>query len=140
MAEQVKAGRTAAGRYAVAGGILVALGIGHAALVPVLAWPSVRGWVRDGLWSVVPFPGGGGGGAETATFWSGPGGFAVPLVLLGGLIWHLGRIGARVPAVVGWVLTGWGLVAGILLGPSPFFVISVAGFLVTPKGGRPRSR
>ncbi|RLK61892.1 hypothetical protein [Actinokineospora cianjurensis] len=131
MAGSVKANRTAgARRYAVAGGILVVLGIGHAALIPVVAWPSVSGWVRDGLWSVVPFLDGAAPSAEVGTFWSGPGGFAVPLVLLGGLIWHLGRLGVRVPAVVGWVLIGWGLVAGVLLGPSPFFVIAVAGSLL----------
>ncbi|GAA3029290.1 hypothetical protein LV79_003471 [Actinokineospora globicatena] len=138
MAEPVTADRTSPARgLLVASGILVVLGIGHAALVPVVAWPSVSGWVRDGLWSVVPFLDGAEPSAETATFWSGPGGFSAPLVLLGGLIWHLGRLGVRVPAVIGWVLIGWGLVAGVLLGPSPFFLIAVAGLLVVTTGRRP---
>jgi len=73
------------------------------------------------------------------TFWAGPGSFAVPLILLGCLVWHLAGRGVRVPAWVGWALAAWCLVGGVLLVPSPYFAGTVAGALVV-LGARRQAR
>lgn len=118
-----------------AGGITVALGAGHLVVLALTAGRHVGDWVDRGLWAVVPFPGQSAPPTVESlrgavAYWSGPGGFAVPLVLLGCLVWHLGGRGVAVPAGIGWALTAWGALAGVLLGPSPFFVLVVPGALV----------
>ncbi|NUR83529.1 MAG: hypothetical protein HOY71_05510 [Nonomuraea sp.] len=114
---------------------MVVLGAGHLTLLTLTSWANVTGWAGRGLWAAVPLVLG-----ETrpsvaslrneVTFWGGPGSFAVPLILLGCLIWHLAGRGVRVPAWVGWGVAGWCLVGGVLLVPSPYFAGTVAGVLV----------
>jgi hypothetical protein len=115
-----------------AGAILVALGAGHLALAVVLTRATLLGWAAGGVWAAVPLlPGAPPAGARDAlAFWGGPGGFAVPLVTLGLLLWHLAGRGVRVPAFVGWITAVWCLVGAVLLVPSPFVVGAVAGMLV----------
>jgi hypothetical protein len=118
-----------------AGGISIALGVGHLAVVTLTAGQHFGEWVDRGVWAAVPFLDRGAASAEdAATFWAGPGGFAVPQILLGYLVWHLARRGTPVPAGIGWALAAWGLLNGVLLGPSPFFACLVPGALIVLAG------
>jgi hypothetical protein len=97
----------------------------------------MAGRAQQGLWAAVPLDFAQGGAGQTMealrnkiSFWAGPGGFAVPLILLGCLIWHLAGREAKVPAGIGWALGAWCLVAGVLLVPSPFFAGVVSGALI----------
>jgi hypothetical protein len=118
-----------------ASAILIALGTGHLVLLAVFSWPDIAGWADRGVWAAVPLDLAGAdptvASLENAvTFWAGPGSFAVPQILLGGLIWHLAGRGVPVPAWVGWGLAAWCLVSGVLLVPSPYCAGVVAGALV----------
>ncbi|MFF8609681.1 DUF6463 family protein [Streptomyces sp. NPDC015346] len=122
-----------------ASGIMITLGTGHLSLMAVFAWDDVAKWVDRGLWAAVPLARAGADGpADPAgevlqnqvTFWAGPGSFAVPLILLGCLTWHLAGRAVAVPAGIGWGLAVWCFVGGVLLVPSPYFVGVVAGVLV----------
>ncbi|MEU1879211.1 DUF6463 family protein [Streptosporangium sp. NPDC020072] len=120
-----------------ASGIMIALGAGHLSVVVLTGWAQISDWVRQGLWAAVPFLGTSGDTAQLvealrdkAVFWAGPGGFAVPLVLLGCLTWHLAGRGVTVPAGVGWGVAVWSVVGGVVLVPSPFFLGAVAGALI----------
>ena len=118
-----------------AAGIMLALGAGHLVLATAIAADSVAGWADRGVWAAVPLlPEAGEPTVETvrnsAAFWAGPGSFAVPLILLGGLTWHLARRGVPVPAGIGWGLAAWCLLGGILLVPSPYFAGVAAGALI----------
>lgn len=119
-----------------ASGIMIVLGSGHLALLAFLAWEDVVGWVERGMWAAVPLDAGGGAVQTVAslqnkvTFWAGPGGFAVPLILLGLLIWHLAGRGVAVPAWIGWAIAAWCVLGGVLLVPSPFFAGTVSGVLI----------
>ncbi|MFI2325517.1 DUF6463 family protein [Nocardia beijingensis] len=120
-----------------AGGIMLVLGAGHLIVLTLASWRDITYWVEHGIWAAVPLDMGDGESAQTAeslqnklTFWAGPGSFAVPLILLGLLIWqHAGR-GTAVPAWIGWGLAVWCLLGGILLVPSPFLVGTISGVLV----------
>lgn len=114
---------------------MIALGTGHLILVVLAGRENIGDWVDRGLWAAVPFLGQGGPPTveslgSAVTFWAGPGGFALPLILLGRLIWHLGERGVTVPAGIGWGLTAWCVLDGVLLGPSPFFAMIVPGVLL----------
>ncbi|GAA4973791.1 hypothetical protein HD597_005179 [Nonomuraea thailandensis] len=112
-------------------GIMLVLGAGHLSLLTVISRDDVAGWADRGLWAAVPlFPGEGGNLDNQVAFWAGPGSFAVPLVLLGCLVWHLAGRGVAVPAGIGWGLAAWCLVGGVLLVPSPYFAGTVAGALI----------
>ncbi|MFI7680273.1 DUF6463 family protein [Actinophytocola sp. NPDC049390] len=114
-----------------ASAIMIAIGVGHLVVLTLTAGEHVGTWVDRGLWSAVPFLDRDAGvTADAVTFWAGPGGFAVPLILLGALLWHLAGRGVPVPAGIGWVVAVWALLDGVLLGPSPFFVLVVPGVLI----------
>jgi hypothetical protein len=132
-----------------ASGIMLVLGIGHLFLLSFLAWEDIAGWADRGVWAAVPLLAAEGGAGETVAslqnrvaFWGGPGSFAVPLVLLGCLIWHLAGRGVPVPAGIGWGVAVWCAVGGVLLVPSPFFAGTVAGALIivaARKAARPEA-
>ena len=115
-----------------ASGIMIFLGAGHLSLLTLIFWAEVSGWVDRGLWAAVPLDLSGDGGdlSNEVVFWAGPGSFAVPLVLLGCLVWHLAGRGVAVPAWVGWAVAAWSALGGVLLVPSPYFAGVVAGVLV----------
>ncbi|NUW33307.1 hypothetical protein HTZ77_18000 [Nonomuraea sp. SMC257] len=119
-----------------ASGIMIALGVGHLVILTTIDWRHVSGWADRGMWAAVPLDLSGSAvrTAEslqnTVTFWAGLGSFAVPLALLGGLIWRLAGRGVAVPAWVGWGLAVWCVFGGVLLVPSPYFVGTLAGLLV----------
>jgi hypothetical protein len=120
-----------------ASGIMLVLGIGHLALLALAARDQVAGWVERGVWAAVPLAVGDQGAVQTVeslrnglAFWGGPGSFAVPLILLGCLTWHLAGRGVPLPAGIGWGLAVWCAVSGVLLVPSPYFAGVVAGGLI----------
>ncbi|MGW4684013.1 DUF6463 family protein [Streptomyces sp. NPDC004244] len=120
-----------------ASGILVGLGTGHLALLAYAAREDIAGWVDRGVWAAVPLGLADGGTDPTlealqtkVAFWAGPGSFAVPLIVLGCLMWHLAGRGVPVPARVGWGLAAWSALGGVLLVPSPYFVGTAAALLV----------
>ncbi|MFD0887740.1 DUF6463 family protein [Streptosporangium algeriense] len=120
-----------------ASGIMIVLGAGHLSVVVLTGWAQVADWARRGLWAAVPFFGAGGDAVQPletlrdkAVFWAGPGSFAVPLILLGCLTWHLAGRGVAVPAGIGWGVAVWSVLGGVLLVPSPFFAGAVAGTLI----------
>ncbi|MEU1999574.1 DUF6463 family protein [Nocardia gamkensis] len=120
-----------------AAAIMLVLGTGHMFLLALTAWADITGWVDRGIWAAVPLTLADADAVQTTeslqnkvTFWAGPGCFAVPLILLGLLIWHLAGRGVPVPAGIGWGLAAWCALGGVLLVPSPFFVGMIAGVLV----------
>ncbi|MEU6074108.1 DUF6463 family protein [Micromonospora sp. NPDC047074] len=124
-----------------ASGIMLALGTGHLVLLTLVAWEDITGWVDRGMWAAVPLAVTDSGADQTVeslqnelTFWAGPGGFAVPLILLGYLTWHLARRGMTMPAGFGWGLAAWCFVGGVLLVPSPYFAGIVSGALIILAG------
>ncbi|MFE6236668.1 DUF6463 family protein [Cellulosimicrobium sp. NPDC057862] len=136
----------------VAAGTLVTLGTGHLVIVSVVGRDRLAAWVDTGLWAAVPlFPG---ARPSTATlndqvaFWSGVGSFAVPLVVLGGLVWWLASRSLVPPEAVGWGLVAWFALGAVVLVPSPMIVGALAGALLVvaarlsrprPPGRRPRT-
>ncbi|MGY1869642.1 MULTISPECIES: DUF6463 family protein [Nocardia] len=117
-----------------AAGIMLVLGTGHLILLALASWEEITGWLDQGLWAAVPLELSGTQTVESlqnkVTFWAGPGSFAVPLILLGLLIWRLAGHGVAVPAWIGWGLAVWCVLGGVLLVPSPYFVGAVAGVLI----------
>jgi hypothetical protein len=115
-----------------ASGIMIFLGAGHLSLLTLISWDQFTGWFDRGLWAAVPLDLSDSGTdlRNEVTFWAGPGSFAVPLVLLGCLTWHLAGRGVTVPAGIGWAVAVWSALAGVLLVPSPYFAGVVAGALV----------
>ncbi len=115
---------------------MVVLGAGHLILLAVIAWGDVTAWASRGMWAAVPLVLAEGSAPTVeslqnkVTFWGGPGGFGVPLILLGCLIWHLAGRAVAVPAWAGWGLAAWCALGGVLLVPSPFFAGVVAGALI----------
>lgn len=55
-------------------------------------------------------------------FWALPGGFVVPLAVLGILLVALGRRGQAVPRSAGWILLGWIVLCLWIIGPSGFLL------------------
>ncbi|HEX6359353.1 hypothetical protein [Actinophytocola sp.] len=110
---------------------MLVLGGGHLALLTFFAWEDIAGWADRGMWAAVPLALADDGPVRNdVTFWAGPGSFAVPLILLGCLIWHLAGRGVAVPAGIGWGVGAWCALGGVLLVPSPFFAGTIAGALV----------
>ncbi|MGP3962617.1 hypothetical protein ACTWPT_42160 [Nonomuraea sp. 3N208] len=132
-----------------ASGIMLVLGTGHLSLLALVAWGDITGWVDRGMWAAIPVVLTDGGAAQTVeslqnevTFWAGPGSFAVPLILLGCLTWHLAGRGVALPAGIGWGLAAWCALGGVLLVPSPFFAGIISGALIivaAQKDDRPQA-
>ncbi len=128
-----------------ASGIMLVLGTGHLLLLTLLAWQGITGWVDRGVWAAVPLATADQTVASLqnrVTFWTVPGSFAVPLILLGCLTWHLAGRGVAIPAGIGWGLAAWCFLGGVLLVPSPYFAGIISGALIilaTRTEDRPRA-
>lgn len=116
-----------------AGRSAVSIGCLHTALFGVESRSRWGGWLSGELRGADPDA-----HAETVRlFWALPGGFVVPLVLLGLLLSRMARTGQEVPRYVGWALGGWVVLAGWILGPSGFPLGLVpAGLLILASRAR----
>ncbi|MER5808505.1 DUF6463 family protein [Streptomyces sp. NPDC002033] len=104
----------------------VSIGGLHAALFAVKSRSEWGGWLSGALRGADPDS-----RAETLRlFWALPGGFAVPLILLGLLLSRMARTGQEVPRYVGWALAGWVVPAGWILEPSGFLLGLVPAVLL----------
>jgi hypothetical protein len=111
-----------------AGTITVALAAAHVAYFLPSALEAAGDWIDGALWTLdldAEMTG------TDAAFWALPGGFAVPMGLLGLLIRRQARQGTPPPAYLGWGLGAWALLASVLTEPSGFPVgLIPAGMLV----------
>ncbi|MCX5380411.1 DUF6463 family protein [Streptomyces sp. NBC_00091] len=102
-----------------AGRSTVLIGIGHIAVFTVQTWSSWGDWVTGRLHGVAaiedPV-----NADSLRLFWSLPGSFAVPLILLGLLIIQMARTGQEIPRYLAWSLAAWVLLCGWILEPSGF--------------------
>ncbi len=109
-----------------AGGIMVAQGAAHGAISAVAARGQVAGWLDAVLWGTnTPRPDGSEMPQAAAYFWSGPGSFAVPLLILGALVAYLARNDHPVPAFIGWVVGIWGVACAAIDGPATPFTTAL---------------
>ncbi|WP_239647232.1 MULTISPECIES: DUF6463 family protein [Nocardiopsis] len=111
-------------RLTVAGGwSMAAIALLHTLFF--LPHPYWGEWFSGELWSH---------GTSTESmlgFWALPGGFVVPLAVLGLLVARTGRRGEAVPAYAGWAIGLWALGCAALVGPSGFLLGLVpAGLLI----------
>ncbi|MFD4420299.1 hypothetical protein ACFWN7_02200 [Agromyces sp. NPDC058484] len=118
----------------VAGVLLVLLGFGHLVVMGVVAGSRMAVWATTGFWAAVPLMQGPNAGdasfRNALAFWGGVGSFAVPLIVLGALLWWGAGRGFVPPAWSGWVLAAWFAVAAVLLVPSPMVVGVASGVLI----------
>ncbi|MGW1772682.1 DUF6463 family protein [Streptomyces sp. NPDC002104] len=117
-----------------AGRSAVAIGGLHTALFAFASRSHWGGWLAGDLRGADPDT-----HAETVRlFWALPGGFAVPLILLGLLLSRMARTGQDVPRYVGWVLAGWVVLAAWILGPSgfPLGLVPAALLILASRGRR----
>lgn len=106
-----------------AGWSMATIGVLHTAVF--LPHPYWSEWLAGGLRS------GESSDASLSMFWTLPGSFVGPLVMLGLLVARLGWRGERAPAYVGWVLGGWAAGCALLVGPSGFLLgLIPAGLLI----------
>ena len=64
--------------------------------------------------------------ASNAAFWSTLGSFAVPTIMLAGLVLRLDKNRITIPVWVGWAFVAWQLVCGLVMEPAGF----VAGLAI----------
>ncbi|MEV5983224.1 DUF6463 family protein [Streptomyces sp. NPDC052114] len=112
-----------------AGRILVALGALHLLVLGAQNAGHFGAWFSGDLWGLpreeFVEPSGAGG-----AFWISLGSFAVPLLLLGLLVAHLGRLGVRVPSSVGWGLAVWSAVGAVVIEPTPMLLVLIPAVLL----------
>ena len=125
-----------------AGTIIVAIAATHVAYFLPSALEAAGDWMDGALWALdldAEMTG------TDAAFWALPGGFAVPVGLLGLLVRRQARQGTPPPAYLGWGLGAWALLASLITEPSGFPVALVpAGMLVVAarraRRGEPQGR
>lgn len=119
------------------GVILVALGALHLAMTFALSAKHVPGWLARDLWlsnnpgldmSSLP--------PEAGGFWLSYGSFGLPLLLLGALVWHLGRRGQAAPAFIGWGVGTWAALGAYLIEPTPFVLALIPAIMIVVAGQR----
>ncbi len=111
-----------------AGGLLVGLAAAHVAYFLPVSMRALDEWRAGALWTLerdVKMTG------VDAAFWALPGGFALPLGLLGLLVRRHARQGTPPPAWLGCGVGAWALIGSLISEPSGFPVGLVpAGMLV----------
>jgi len=115
---------------------MVTQGVGHLLITGWLSRKHFGGWLAGSAW---PHAGGlSDMNPAVGAFWLTFGSFAVPQLLLGGLVIGLGRAGRPVPAYVGWGLAAWGVACSALFEPSPFITVLVPAVMLlrANAGGR----
>lgn len=100
-----------------AGGLLVGLAAAHTAYFLPNTVETLGDWLTGSLWTLDL------DAAMThvdAAFWALPGGFALPLGLLGLLVRRQAREGTPPPAWLGWGVGVWSLTGSLISQPSGF--------------------
>jgi hypothetical protein len=111
-----------------AGRIMVIQGVVHLVATGILSLRHIPAWLRGDLW----LPRGGLTQLAPATgaYWLTVGSFGLPLLLLGGVLVSVGRLGRAAPAYVGWALGLWGIVGSLILAPSPLVTALVPAIMI----------
>ncbi|MEU7830277.1 MULTISPECIES: hypothetical protein [unclassified Nonomuraea] len=121
-----------------AGGIIMFLAAGHLLITGVISAQHLPDWFSGALWLGAdgldglrdPAPAAG-------AFWMVWGSFAVPLGLVGALVVRFGRLGQVPPPYIAIGVAVWGLVAAVVLEPTPFVLVVIpAGMLLAAQRGR----
>jgi hypothetical protein len=124
-----------------AGRILVGQSVLHLLITGWLSRTHIGGWLAGTAW----LPPGGLSDLDPAVgaFWLTLGSFALPQMLLGGLVTGLGKAGRTVPGYVGWGLAVWGVACAAVFEPSPFITALVPAVMLVRAsqrgGGQGRS-
>jgi hypothetical protein len=95
------------------------IGVGHIAIFTVQTWSNWGDWLTGRLHgpTAIEDPA---NVDSLRLFWSLPGSFAIPLILLGLLLIRMARTGQEIPRYVPWTLAAWILISGWILEPSGF--------------------
>lgn len=101
-----------------AGRLIIAIALVHITFFVVVSWDYLAGWFVGDLWAMPDL--GGPMSASAGHFWALLGSFAVPLLLVGGLVTRLAREGRAIPAYVTWGISAWFVVCSYVLEPSGF--------------------
>ncbi|MFF8713116.1 DUF6463 family protein [Streptomyces sp. NPDC015184] len=112
-----------------AGRVLTFLGALHLLALGTQNTGHLGAWFGGDLWGLpreeFVEPSGAAG-----AFWISFGSFAVPLLLLGLLVSHLGRQGVRVPPAIGWGLAAWSVVGAVVVEPTPMVLVLLPAVLL----------
>lgn len=126
----------------VGAGLLIVIGTGHLAILAGREGSVMLNWMARGLWAAVPLGPGAtpdpGAARNALVFWAGIGGFAIPSMLLGTLLWRLAARDVRPGAWLGLAVAGWFALFSTLLVPSPGILGVVAGMLLVLASREPR--
>lgn len=109
-------------RTLVAGWSLIVIGVGHTAILAVMSGHVIPGWLTGEMHGALF------SSAITETqlaFWAGPGGFPLPLVLLGCLTIGRARKGEAMPRYVGWALAAWAVFGSYVGFPGGFLLFAL---------------
>ncbi|WP_143591574.1 DUF6463 family protein [Thermoactinospora rubra] len=105
----------------------VAIGLGHSALGTAMGRQHWAGWLAGDLHGGLGSPG---APESKLAFWAVPGGFAIPLILLGLLAVGRAREGRPLPRYVGWTLLAWAVFGAYVMFPTfGFFLVFVPAAL-----------
>jgi hypothetical protein len=110
---------------AVAGWLLIALAVLHLIVLLSRSGHVLADFARDGWWASVPGKPSEKGPGSQVVYWAGPGGFAIPQILVGWWVVWTARRRRRVPAFVAWGVLVWVLVSLPPLGPNPSWLMLV---------------
>ncbi|GLZ77512.1 hypothetical protein Afil01_23190 [Actinorhabdospora filicis] len=105
-----------------AGWALIAIGAGHSVIgfaISAHVWP---GWFTGDLHGTLFHSA---LSESELAFWSGPGGFPVPLILLGCLTIGRARKGEAMPRYVGWTLAAWAVFCSYIGFPGGFLLFAI---------------
>lgn len=102
-----------------AGRSTVVIGVAHLVYFALKTRPHWGGWAGGVLHgrTAIEDPA---NAVSLSGFWSLPGSFAVPLILLGLLVSRMARTGQELPGYLAWTLAAWVLLCALVLEPSGF--------------------
>ncbi|HEX2130929.1 MAG TPA: DUF6463 family protein [Actinophytocola sp.] len=111
-----------------AGRLIVLVSAMHLLFFLVRSLEFVPDWASGVLWAAPsmdePMP------QAQGFFFQLLGSFAVPLLLVGLLLWRSATEGRALPGYVTWVVAGWSLVCALVMPPSGFPLLVVASVLL----------
>ncbi|CAM3238489.1 DUF6463 family protein [Stackebrandtia soli] len=111
----------------------VAIGLGHSVIGLAVAGRHWPGWITGDLWWGIGSP----GMLESKlAFWSVPGSFVVPLILLGLMAVGRAREGRALPGYVGWTMLTWAAFGAYIGFPTGFLLVLVPATLFILDGRR----